>query len=164
MDATTTPSITSLIAKLQIDYPRYHFANGQEFRWLPQEKAIFYDTSTNDPASLLHELAHALLGHDSYRRDVELIAMERAAWEYASQSLAPTYGIIVASDIIEDALDTYRDWLHARSTCPHCGATGVQVKERLYRCVTCFTQWRVNDARSCALRRWKTLAQQKERP
>ena len=156
MDATTTPSITSLAAKLRIDYPGYTFKEGGDFRWSPQKKAIFYDARSNDSVTLLHELAHALLKHTDYRRDVELIAMERAAWEYAAQSLAPLYAVSVTVDQIEDALDTYRDWLHARSTCPSCGATGVQIKDHSYQCVACFTQWRVNDARSCALRRWKT--------
>lgn len=156
MDATTTPSITSLAAKLQAEYPAYHFVEGREFRWSPQEKTIFYDGSSDDLSSLLHELAHAILGHSDYLRDIELIAMERAAWEYAANSLAPHHNASITPDTIEDALDTYRDWLHARSTCPHCGATGVQIKDHLYRCITCFTQWRVNDARSCALRRWKT--------
>lgn len=164
MDATTTPLITSLVAKLQLDYPAYHFTKSHEFRWSPAEQTIFYDDATNDSSSLLHELAHAVLGHTHYLRDIELLALERAAWEHAATSLAPIYGTAIASDVVEDALDTYRDWLHARSTCPHCGATGIQVKDHHYRCITCFTQWRVNDARSCALRRWKTPKQQKERP
>lgn len=156
MDATTTLSIISLLAKLKNDYPAYQFIEAKEFRWSPEEQIIFYDAASNDTSSLLHELAHALLGHAHYLRDVELVAMERAAWEHASASLAPAYGIAITADTIEDALDTYRDWLHARSTCPQCGATGLQVKDHLYRCVICLTQWRVNDARSCALRRWKT--------
>lgn len=163
MDVTTTPSITSLVAKLEIDYPAYHFNKSREFRWSPAEQTIFYDGQSNDFASLLHELAHAVLGHSHYLRDVELLGMERVAWEHAATTLAPLYGVTVTTDTIEDALDTYRDWLHARSTCPHCDAVGIQIKDHPYRCVTCFTQWKVNDARSCALRRWK-IPKQKERP
>ena len=161
MDATITPSIISLVARLQTDYPNYLFQNSLEFRWSPQEKTIFYDIKANDTASLLHELAHCLLGHTEYQRDVELITMERAAWNYACKILAPTYETIITIEQIEDALDTYRNWLHARSTCPHCQATGLQIKDYTYRCFSCFTQWRVNDARACALRRWKTSSKQK---
>jgi hypothetical protein len=164
MDATTTPSITSLVAKLQLDYPSYRFKDGEEFRWSPQEKIIFYDAGVDDTASLLHELSHALLGHATYQRDVELIAIERAAWEYAARVLSEKYEVTITVDTIEDALDTYRDWLHARSVCPSCKATGMQVKDHTYRCIACFTQWRVNDAKSYALRRWKELpAHKKER-
>lgn len=116
---------------------------------------VFYDQTAVDHASLLHELAHAILDHKTYARDIELIELERDAWTHAQATLAPTYNIAIGTNQIEDALDTYRDWLHARSTCPNCQATGVQTERNAYKCLACLSKWRVNDARICALRRYK---------
>lgn len=149
------PSITSLANKLQTDFPAFAFTASDEFHWSPIEKAIFYDAKSADTPALLHELAHALLGHETYTRDLYLIGFERDAWKYATKELAPTYKVAINEEEVEDALDTYRDWLHARSICPGCHATGIQTKKNEYKCIICRTKWRVNDARACALRRYK---------
>jgi hypothetical protein len=156
MDAIIMPSITSLVAKLQADFPQFTFSGNDEFRWSPRNATIFYDQQSDDAASLFHEAAHALLHHSDYTRDVTLIEMESKAWEYAQQTLAPSYNFVIDQNESDDALDTYRDWLHARSTCPHCKATGLQTATHEYKCLACLAKWRVNDARSCALRRYKT--------
>lgn len=154
MDAITMPLTTSLAAKLQADFPTFTLVAGTAFHWSPQDKKIHYEESSDDTASLLHELSHAILEHTNYSKDIELIEMERDAWEHAVQVLAPTYRITIEDNDVQDALDTYRDWLHARSTCPECQATGVQTKKSQYRCIACMTNWRVNEARVCALRRY----------
>lgn len=153
MDATTMPSITSLVTRLQADFPAFHFVPGADFCWSPEKITISYGERSDDYASLLHELSHAILGHNTFTRDVQLLAFEQAAWQHAKDVLSAQYDIVMTSDQIEDSLDTYRDWLHARSTCPSCQATGVQTKQQLYSCLACRTKWRVNDARVCALRR-----------
>lgn len=155
MDAIIMPSITSLAAKLQSDFPELTLRNGEDFHWSPSEKTIYYKETKNDTASLLHEMSHALLEHRDYTKDIQLIEMERDAWEHATKILAPKYQIIIDDSAVQNALDTYRDWLHARSTCPTCQATGVQTKKSQYTCVACDTNWRVNEARICALRRYK---------
>lgn len=149
------PSIISLITRLQADFPDFTFAAGDEFRWSPDDTTIFYDQASTDQASLLHELSHAILGHKDYIKDIVLLELERSAWTYAQEKLAKTYEVTIDVDQVEDALDTYRDWLHARSICPGCLATGIQTKKNEYRCIICTTKWRVNDARICALRRYK---------
>ena len=154
MDVTIMPSTTSLAAKLQTDFPDYVLVAGKEFYWSPQDKKVTYDQSSDDIASLLHEMSHAILGHAQYNKDIELIEMERDAWEYAVNTLARAYRIQVQDDEVQEALDTYRDWLHARSTCPTCQATGLQIKKQQYKCIACSTNWRVNEARVCALRRY----------
>lgn len=154
MDAIIMPSTTSLATNLQNDFPAFVFTASDEFRWSPQDKTIFYDHTSDDTASLLHELSHALLDHTEYTKDIELIEMERDAWEYATSTLARKYNVTIGGDVVQNSLDTYRDWLHARSTCPQCKATGVQTKKNQYKCVMCGTKWRVNDARVCALRRY----------
>ena len=102
-------SSSQLAKQLAADYPQLHFAPGEQDWWDSHSQTVFYHTT---PAALLHELGHALLGHTSYRRDVELLAMEQAAWHKARQ-LAPHYHVTITTDTIEDHLDTYRDWLHA---------------------------------------------------
>ena len=155
MDVIIMPSITSLAAKLAIDFPDLQFQASDEFRWSPLSHMVIFDKTSNDKASLLHELSHALLGHDDYLKDIELIAMERDAWEYAQEKLCDKYAVTLSEEDIEDALDTYRDWIHARSTCPECVSTGIQTKKYAYRCIACDSLWKVNDARICALRRYR---------
>ncbi|HEY1085094.1 MAG TPA: hypothetical protein VGE34_00025 [Candidatus Saccharimonadales bacterium] len=148
------PSIT-LLESIPTLYPDIVFEAGEEFSWNPEKKTITF--VADDPlldAHLLHELSHAELNHESYSRDVELIAMERDAWQHARSTLAPKYSVDIDSDTIQDDLDTYRDWLHARSTCPKCSSNGIQTGDFEYTCVFCRNIWRVNTAIGCALRRY----------
>jgi hypothetical protein len=147
------PSTRSLVVKLHSDFPDIHFAAGDDFRWSPHEHTIFY-RDTADTASLIHELAHAILGHSTYTKDIDLLKMERDAWDYAATTLAKRYKLTIDENTVQDALDTYRNWLHTRSTCPDCQATGLQTAAYLYSCLACKATWRVNEARSCALRRY----------
>lgn len=162
MDATTMPSITSLVAKLKVDFPHVNFKAGHEFRWDPSRSTVFFDQATNDVGSLLHEASHAALHHSHYTKDIFLIEMERDAWQYAKTILCAQYQTTIDNDTIQDALDTYRDWLHTRSTCPACQATGVQSTTCSYRCIICKCHWRVNDARACTLRRY--ICKNEKRP
>ncbi len=159
--------ITSLAAKLQRDARRQpHLAHlilkqGELFGWDHTACAITYHPGAPDAQLyLLHEFGHALLGHRTYTRDIDLVTMERAAWERAGE-LATSYDITLSDELIEQALDSYRDWLHARSLCPTCGATGVQVATGTYHCLACHRDWRVNEARRCGLRRYNVT---KKRP
>ncbi len=145
------PSTKQLAKQLANEYPAIAFIVGERDYWNPRACAVTY-TADTQPYELLHEVGHALLGHDGYKRDIELIAMERAAWTKAQQ-LASTYGQPIDEEDIQAHLDTYRDWLHARSTCPGCQANGIQIAARRYECPSCQSAWRVNEARSCRLRR-----------
>ncbi len=150
------PSIASLVHKLARDYPEYTFSPGDHFRWASGSLEITYDPSNKHANEhTLHELAHALLKHTDYSRDIQLITIERDAWQCARDELGPQYEVAITDTVIQDSLDTYRDWLHARSTCPNCQATGMQYKKHHYHCVACQHTWRVNDARVCGLRRYK---------
>lgn len=148
------PSTPSLLPRVTADFPDITFAAGELFSWSPSQQTVFY--STEDPenvALLLHELSHGLLDHRRYSKDVELLAMETAAWDKARE-LAQKYEVQIEDDAIEAHLDTYRDWLHARSTCPNCEASGYQSGKNTYDCVACGHQWRVNEARLCGLKRY----------
>jgi hypothetical protein len=155
MAVTSMRSITSLVKLLRRDFPGITFAPGDAFSWSHTTKTIRFIENSHDTASLLHELSHATLGHKTYSRDIELIGQERDAWAHAVK-LAVKYTTTVPEEAIEEALDTYRDWLHARSTCPSCDAVGIQTTRTSYACVACTTEWHVNSAKLCALRRYKT--------
>lgn len=147
-------SITSLLPKLTADFPSITFSTGEHFLWSPDHQTVYYKADEDGATPLLlHELSHGLLEHHDYQKDIELVAMESAAWQHA-QEIAGQYGVTINEDTVQDHLDTYRDWLHARSSCPNCEATGYQVKKSVYRCVACSHEWRVNEARLCALRRY----------
>lgn len=147
-------SMSSLIHKLKASYPDFSFVKAEHFSWSPETQTIFYDPSQANATHLvLHELSHGILGHRQYRRDIELVAMETAAWEKARE-YADEYNVRFKEPIIQDHLDTYRDWLHARSTCPQCSANGYQTKAFEYECPACTHKWRVNEARLCGLKRY----------
>ena len=150
--------ITSLIHQLKNRSLPDHlshltFKQGEVFSWDHNACAITYNSSTPRASIyLLHEFGHALLGHRLFNVDIDLIKMERQAWDKAKQ-LAPDYGIDIPEDVVESNLNTYRDWLHSRSLCPTCNATGVQIANKEYSCVSCASSWAVNEARTCLLRR-----------
>jgi len=139
-----------LLEALRGVLPDLRFTPGPTFYWSPETNEVFYrDGATEEKAawSLLHETGHALLGHTTYKRDIELIKLEVAAWEKARE-LAGQFGITIDEDHIEDCLDTYRDWLHARSTCPSCTTKCLQQNDaRHYRCHNCHTTWKVTPSR-----------------
>jgi hypothetical protein len=161
MDVITMPSTISILANLKNKYPQFLFKPSNNFLWSSSDNTIYYDKKNNDQAIfLLHELSHALLGHANYDSDIKLITMERQAWDNTI-ILAQEYNIKVTDDFIQSNLDSYRDWLHSRSTCPKCQATGIQTKKYDYLCIVCSHKWRVNEARTCALRRYKSEPQLK---
>jgi hypothetical protein len=148
------PSTTTLLSRLRISYPQFSFKLGDDFLWSSSDNTIYYNDDTdNQPIFLLHELSHALLGHANYDSDIQLMTMERQAWD-CTVKLALSHDLTIPEQIIQSNLDSYRDWLHARSTCPGCGATGLQTKECNYKCSACSHEWQVNEARTCALRRY----------
>jgi hypothetical protein len=146
-------STASLITNLKSDYPQFNFEVSSDYLWSPANHTIYYTSGGDSSGLLLHEISHGLLGHVDYLYDIDLIAMERAAWNKAVE-LSSNYKIEIDEDLIESNLDSYRDWLHARSSCPNCDATGLQVKKQVYSCPACSHTWRVNEARICALRRY----------
>ncbi len=139
-----------LINRLKIDFPDLHFAPGQEFCWSPETGEIFYKVSargTSATWSLLHETAHAILKHQNYQSDLELLRLEVEAWEQA-RTLAKHFSIEIDEDHIQDCLDTYRDWLYKRSICPTCTTKCLQQADFIhYRCFNCHKVWRVSSNR-----------------
>ena len=156
MDAITMESTSSLISKLTAQFPSLSFEASDQAKWSASTSTVYY-VATDEPEAiyeLLHELGHATLGHNSYEQDVELLTLERLAWDEAAR-IAGEFHLTIPEDTIEDHLDSYRDWLHARSRCPRCDQGGIQQKASgNYRCPLCHATWRVNEARTCGLKRY----------
>lgn len=151
------PSTASLLEQLRATYPQLTFAESDEFLWSPDRETIFYNPANGRVAALLmHELGHALGNHRDYLRDIQLLSMETEAWERA-RLLATQHSVSFSEDTVQDHLDTYRDWLHSRSTCPECEAAGHQIARERYRCLACTTEWQVNEARTCRLKRSRII-------
>lgn len=149
------PSTSLLIKRLRNDFPQFQFQPAKEFLWSAQKQTIFFNLSDRYAVEFsLHELSHALLNHRGYELDIDLIKLERDAWEYACKELAHRYNVTIVESTVQNNLETYREWLHARSKCPDCDATGLQTKTQYYRCLACNHTWHVNEARLCALRRY----------
>ena len=154
--AVTTMQPTKLLQKIQADNPSFLFVLGDDFMWSSQNATIHYAHGEHADLLLLHELGHALCDHRDFAFDIELLSQEREAWDRVRKDLAGQYDVVIDDDLIENSLDTYRDWLHKRALCPSCGLTGLQTKTSTYVCANCRCSWHPNDARQCALRRYVT--------
>jgi hypothetical protein len=151
MAVTTLPKpMERLILKLKQDNPGLSFVEGRLLCWSPEQKQVFYDPNAGvqGTCGVLHEIGHARLKHYSYVSDIDLLRKEAQAWQEALQ-LAEQYKVPLNSSYVQDCLDTYRDWLYKRSTCPTCQAKGIQRTQTRYRCINCQSEWRVSNSRFC---------------
>ncbi|MBR3324210.1 hypothetical protein IKG24_01580 [Candidatus Saccharibacteria bacterium] len=131
MDAT-------FLAKVKADYPDIRFITGKRFTFRPPRTVVI--TENFDPRSdsllLLHEIGHALCGRWTFRTEVERLKIEVLAWEEAKK-LATSYKIAIDEELIEDELNTYRDFLHQKSRCHSCGLTRFQTPDGVFHCPKC---------------------------
>lgn len=150
------PTVLELIPLLQKDYPYISFTQGELFVWSPKKQSVTYSTTYTDENhaawALLHEVAHATLDHEHYKNDIDLLRHEVAAW-HAAKDIANNYDMTIDENHIEDCLDTYRDWLHKRATCPNCTVVTIQQANGNYKCFNCQTSWRVPDSPLCRITR-----------
>lgn len=151
MAVTDTSNKTSekLIERLAADYKDFVFKTGAQEHWSAKNRTITYNPSESADkfsCALLHELAHAILDHNTYASDFELLKLEAEAWKLAAK-LGLKYNVAISEDHIQNCLDTYRDWLHRRSTCPTCNMHVLQKSASSYQCYNCQTVWRVSSGR-----------------
>jgi hypothetical protein len=149
---------SKLVQDLRRDFPQFQFVVGPQAYWSPETHEIYYNISQNNATSswsLLHELGHAVLQHNSYTTDIDLLQKEVEAWIKAS-TIAKKYKIMINEEYAQNCLETYRNWLFKRSTCPACGAHGAQNTNRQYCCFNCDEQWNVSISRFCRPYRGKT--------
>ena len=127
-------SVNNLLPILKKDFPDLKFVPGETFFWSPKDNKITYTThqqiADHGVWALLHEVAHAILGHKAYQNDFELLKLESATWQKA-KNLGKKYGVSIDNNHIQDCLDTYRDWLHNRSRCNNCGVLPAKVRRAL---------------------------------
>lgn len=153
-----------LLAEISSSLPDVTFKEGKVFCWSPSDNSVTYCIGKDKaPLSLLHEASHAFLGHKSYSTDFELLLMEVEAWEKAKE-LAENYNVSVDEDYIQDRIDTYRDWLHQRSTCPRCQNVSLQSNSYTYTCHNCNASWKVSSSRFCRPYRLSKFAPNKKPP
>jgi hypothetical protein len=147
----TALSLENLLERLVADFPEVSFVESDRFSWHAGKRSIAYSrghAEAENTFSLFHELGHALLQHQSYTYDMELLQIEVAAWDKARE-VAIRYDISLDEDHIQDCLDTYRDWLHLRATCPTCFSRSLQATSSRYHCFNCKTEWSVTVSRLC---------------
>lgn len=148
------PAVLEVVERLEQDYPQMRFVLGKKFTFRPPRTVVFEQkmgirgvVSTKTVKgkiraancywlNILHEVGHALCEHKNYTTDPERLKMERAAWEKARE-LCEKYQVEYDEELVESQLDTYRDWLHQRSTCRGCGQTRYQTADGQYHCPRC---------------------------
>ena len=124
------------LQRLKEDYPEFRFVEGAKFAFRPPKTIVLGPPEPFSELLALHEVSHAILKHKTFRMDVERLKMESEAWEKARE-LASRYNIEIDEDLIQDELDTYRDWLHTKSRCKSCGLTRYQTPDGNYHCPRC---------------------------
>jgi hypothetical protein len=142
MPKTTLPKISDIKRR----FNQFAFKTHEIFHWSPKDNTIYYDPNelhTKEGISqLLHEIGHALSNHKTYASGIQLVKIESEAWTKARE-VAESYGLKISSKQIERCLDSYRDWLHIRSTCPNCETIALEVEPNRYHCFNCLQKWRV---------------------
>lgn len=158
MAATHSPNRSKTITLKGIVsmYPAITFIPGEVFSWSAGDNTVYYPSDAPFDEqfiySLLHEIGHADLMHNNFTNDLSLVAIERDAWE-KSKEIAQKLGTSIDDEHIEKCMDTYRDWLYARSLCPNCHQCGLQTSKTAYKCVFCDHEWKVSESRLCKVTR-----------
>ena len=147
------------VVTLSKDFPEVRFVWGRKrfsYRLQNGVATVFLgQPQSNFVLLALHELGHALCKHKDYIIDVQRIKIESEAWEraktvflkYRTEAFAEDGSMkdeklakIIPEwdeDFVQEQLDTYRDWLHAKSKCKKCGLTRYQTEDRVYHCPRC---------------------------
>ena len=153
----------NLLEQLKADFSQIRFIKGRSHLWSPTSNEIYYSLPLSK-YSLLHELGHALKKHAFYKLDIQLLKMEAEAWEKARQ-LAKRYGLTISQAYVNRCMNTYRDWLLARSRCPDCHLVGIQSSKNLkYTCCNCRQSWSVSSEIKCSVRRIRQKPPQASAP
>ncbi|MBQ6355310.1 hypothetical protein IJJ18_02745 [Candidatus Saccharibacteria bacterium] len=144
----TRNSLVNLLNYLETAYPNFRFKVGNRFKFCyPNQISLENPENSAIPPAFfalqtLHELGHALCKHKDYNTDVSRLKIERAAWEAAKTAYEKLPDDLRNTfkwdkDYVEDSLDTYRDWLHKKSTCKTCGLTCYQTPDGKWHCPRC---------------------------
>lgn len=139
--------------QIMTDFNTIKFIPSDKFSWSPEDNVVFFNgSSSNSEWSLLHEVGHVQCRHNNYASDLGLLKMEVEAWQKARQ-LAKKYAINIDESHIDKCVDSYRDWLYRRSSCPNCTQAGVEKTLGQYICINCKNQWKVTAEKFCRVYR-----------
>jgi hypothetical protein len=149
--------MSPILTLIKERYPHLRLENARVFKWHEPTQTIYYnEEALSEQAGqleLLHEVGHATLQHKAYGLDIDLLHKEGQAWGIAAK-LADKYRMSFDSSYMQACLDTYRQWIHARSMCPTCKHTGLQINRNTYNCFNCGCSWHVPRSRLCMIRRY----------
>lgn len=148
------PSIQSIIKELSKDYKDINFLPSDLFTWSKKNYTLTYINNDDLWPMLIHEIAHYDLNHTNYTNAIDLLRIERDAWDRA-KLIAQNYQLIIEEEIIEKSIDSYRDWVHGRSKCVYCESIGIEINKNYYFCLNCENNWKVNEAKTCGIKRYK---------
>jgi hypothetical protein len=142
-----------ILLEIESLFPKAKLRISDSFRWSPEENIIYYDPFSETMAlSLLHEVGHMICSHQRYSSDIGLLRMEVEAWQKARE-YSKKIGLTLDEDHVEKCLDSYREWIYRRSSCPLCTQAGVERETGLYSCINCQKKWRVTPAKFCRVYR-----------
>lgn len=134
------------IEQVRLDFPDLKFAESKVFYWSAKDQTIYFNKKQlvryDGFMKLIHEIGHALCGHKNYTSSIELITLEAEAWQKA-RLIAKDYSLEIKDELIEQCLDSYRNWLHIRSTCPTCKNVSFETDESIFKCFNCHQTWKV---------------------
>ena len=125
-----------LVERMRLDFPDLRFSMGQKFAFRPPRTIVIGPAEEHDSLLLLHELGHALSGHESFSTEVKRMKMEVEAWSRARE-LATKYGVEWDEEVAQAELDSYREWLHRKARCKKCGLTRYQTPDGTFHCPKC---------------------------
>lgn len=130
------------------EFPGLSFKAGRMFMWSPSNQVIFFDTrrinSDSGKIALLHEIGHAMLGHTTYKYDIELLNMEMDAWDFV-RNIAIKFNLKIDESHIDKCINSYDQWLSKRATCPDCSSFSIQKNNSNFICLICGSSWKVNN-------------------
>ena len=125
-----------LLSLLKESYKDLTFKEGPRFLFRPKKTIFYIEANENFRFLLLHELAHALLGHFSFDRSLERLEIERDAWE-KTRELCELHEVPFDDNLAEAELNTYRDWVHQKTLCKACGLTCLEISSESLYCPFC---------------------------
>ena len=131
----------AFLEAIKESYPEFTFRPGRKFLFRPPKSIYYLESDENFRFLLLHELSHALLGHFSFSRSLERLQIERDAWA-KTRELCSLHSITFNEELAEIELNTYRDWVHQKTLCKHCGLSCLEVSSESLYCPFCQNEYK----------------------
>ena len=73
------------MTQIKSDFPEFRFVDGVKVAFRPPKTIVLGPPEPFSELLTLHEVSHAILGHRTFKMDVERLKMESAAWEKARE-------------------------------------------------------------------------------